>query len=228
MHPPVLEIFPPFSTRFEGSVSSMYCDMLGLITTGIGCLIDPVGMALTLPWHHASTGELATQSEIAAAWEALKAQKDKYSKLHFRFAAQLNDLRLSDDAIADLLRKRLAADETVLRGYFPQWDSFPADAQLACCSMAWAVGAGWPHIFGNCARAVNAGDWVAAALCCDIKTEGNPGVIPRNAQNRLCFTNAAVVQSNGLPIERLYWPSTPLLSDTDPAPPLDPEETDEK
>jgi hypothetical protein len=209
----VADVFPAFSTRFEGSVSSMYCDVLGLITTGIGCLIDPVVMALTLPWRHGQAGELATQSEIAAAWHELKAQRDKFAKLHFRYAAQLNDLRLSDDAIGDLLRSRLAADETVLRGYFAKWDSFPADAQLACCSMAWAVGAGWPHIFTNCARAINAGDWVSAALCCDIKTEGNAGVVPRNTQNRLAFTNAAVVQSKGLPLERLYWPISPLQSE---------------
>lgn len=211
MHASVLDAFPAFSIRFEGSASSMYCDVLGLITTGIGCLIDPVGMALTLPWRHAD-GSVATQSEISAAWHELKAQKDKYSKLHFRYAAQLNDLRLSDEAVADLLRKRLSADETVLRGYFPGWDGFPADAQLACCSIAWAVGAGWPHIFGNCTRAILAGDWVAAALSCDIKTEGNPGIVPRNTQNRLAFTNAAVVQTKGLPVERLYWPLSPLQS----------------
>lgn len=204
----VLAAFPSFSIPLEGEVSSMYCDVLGLITTGVGCLIDPITMALTLPWKHTATGEIATQGEIATAWRALKSQSAKYSKLHWKYAAQLNDLRLDQDAIDALMLGRLYQNETVLRGYFPNWDLFPADAQLACCSMAWALGAGFPKTFGNFRAAANAQDWVAARAACGIRTEGNPGIVPRNAANALCCANAAASIDRGLDAETLFWPAT--------------------
>lgn len=67
MHKSVVDIFPSFSVPLEGEVSSMYCDVLGLITVGVGCLIDPVSMALPLAWRHEKTGELAPRPRHLSA-----------------------------------------------------------------------------------------------------------------------------------------------------------------
>ena len=50
MHPSVKSVFPSFSTKLEGRVPWMYCDVLGLVTIGIGNLIDPEEAALHLPF----------------------------------------------------------------------------------------------------------------------------------------------------------------------------------
>lgn len=207
MHSQVAAAFRRFTEPLEGYVSSMYVDVKGLITTGCGNLIDPEPAALQLPWKHAD-GVRATQQEVSAAWHALKAQKEHFKKLHWKFAAQLNDLRLSAADIDELVVSRLKQFEDHLRrNHFAAWDKFPADAQLGILSMAWAMGPGFPNTFVNFKRAVWVKDWRLAAASCAINTTGNPGVVPRNAHNKLCFINAAIVTDTGWDLDVLHWPN---------------------
>jgi len=115
-------------------------------------------------------------------------------------------LRVSDEAIADLVRQRLRGNEELLRKTFPLWETWPADAQLGVLSVAWAVGAGfapkWPRFTAAC----RAGDWASAQDNCRLREQGNPGVIPRNQANRLLFANALEVARQGLEPSRLYYP----------------------
>lgn len=147
-------------------------------------------------------------------------------KLHFKYAAKLNDLRLTDEDIDALVEKKLHEFEAHLqKHHFPEFDLFPADAQLGILSMSWACGPGFPATFKNFKRAALARDWVAAKATCDIRTESNPGVVPRNTNNRRCFLNAATVHDRGLDPSILYWPNeapldgpiAPPLSDSDRA-----------
>jgi hypothetical protein len=185
----------------------MYLDILGLVTTGTGNLIDTAGQAAQLPWYHEATGAPATKPEIIAAWHALKARKD-LAKLHWKYAAKLNDLRLTDAAIDTLVLGKLQANAAfVEKNYFRDFKSWPADAQLACMSMAWAVGPGFPVKFSNWRRFAEKQDWVSAKACCKIRTVGNPGVVPRNRHNELCHDNAATVNEHGLDISTLHWPA---------------------
>lgn len=197
-----------FTEPLEGRVASMYVDVLGLVTIGAGCLIDPVSLALPLRFTHGLGGALATRDEIAAAWHTLKSRADAFKTMHYKYAAALNDLRLDDDAIDGLVLARVASSETELRRWFPRWDDFPADAQLCCMSMAWALGPGFPRTFTSFRDSANRQDWAGAGLECTINTVGNPGIVPRNAQNRLCCANAAAVIAQNLDPETLFWPST--------------------
>ncbi len=206
MRQAVLDRFVEFTTPLEGNVPSMYLDVKGLVTVALGCLIDPVQMAISLPWV-LPDGSSPSAAEIANQWRVLKARQD-LSKLHWKYAAALTTIRLTDEGVLELAKQRLLANEKVLRTYLPAWDSFPADAQLACCSMAWAIGAGWPRIFGNLKDAANRQDWTGAMASCAIKTDGNPGIVPRNAANKLCFANAAAVVRDGLDLDVLHWPDT--------------------
>lgn len=45
MHQPVIDAFLDFTIPLEGKVSSMYLDVKGLVTTGIGNLVDQIGRA---------------------------------------------------------------------------------------------------------------------------------------------------------------------------------------
>ncbi len=217
MHESVSEAFVRFSTPLEGCVTSLYPDVKQLLTVGIGCLCDPVAMALPLPWV-LPDGNKPSTNEIARQWRLVKADAARLSKLHWKFAAPLTTMRLTDEGVLAVAKQRLLANEKVLRGYFPNFDLFPADAQLGIFSMAWAVGAGFPATFGNFRAAANAQNWTAAIAACGIRTDGNPGIVPRNAANKLCFANAVSVLAQGIPLDQLFWPGTaPSASQRDDA-----------
>lgn len=207
LHQSVLEHWHEFSEPLEGRVHSMYLDILGLVTTGVGNLIDRSYIAAQLPWYHEKTGQPATKVEIAAAWQELKSRKD-LAKLHWKYAAKLNDLRLTDAAIDALVLSKLHSNaEYVERKYFPDFSRWPADAQLAAMSMAWAVGPGFPEKFKYWTKFAAKQDWVSAKGCCKIREINNPGVVPRNRQNEKCHDNAHVVATSGMDPTELHWPA---------------------
>lgn len=199
------EQYHAFSTPLEGRVPSMYVDGKGLITCGVGNLIDPFTLAQSLPWT-LDTGAPAGAEQVQLDWRKLKDGAAHYSKLHWKFAQADTKCRLTDAAIDALVDRQIQGNEEILRKRFSGWDQFPADAQLAIMSIAWAVGAGFYRIFTNLAKAIDSEDWEACVLTCKIKEEGNPGVVPRNAKNRFCFHNAALTHAAGGDVATLWWP----------------------
>jgi len=81
----------------------MYLDIKGLITCGVGNLIDPVSEALKLPWKKQTTGGLATEAEVRAAWTALKHRPD-LAKRNVTHALVLTGLVLADADVDALVR----------------------------------------------------------------------------------------------------------------------------
>lgn len=208
MHQSVLDHFREFSVRFEGLVHWPYLDVKGLVTVGIGCLIDPVSAAFALPWVLEDTGHAAPRDQILADWSDLKAQQ-RLSKLHYNYARPVTRIRLTDEGVDAVVHSKLLANEALLKKSYPAWDTWPADAQLCACSMAWSVGAGFPGIFKNFTNFANQGDWDNAARCAAINDEGNAGIIPRNAANQVCLHNAKTVAARQLDHGVLYWPGNP-------------------
>jgi GH24 family phage-related lysozyme (muramidase) len=190
MKPAVISIFPTFTKRLEGHVSHMYLDMKGLVTTGLGCLIDPVGLALPLPWQHRYEKRPATKTEIAAEWNLVKSRQD-LAKYHYSRIGKMCSLDLTADGIDQLATARLNLFEGILKSKLPRWDNWPADAQLATMSMAWAMGAGFTRTFTNWLASARAGNWEACAAECEINAHGNPGIVPRNKANQALFRAAA-------------------------------------
>jgi GH24 family phage-related lysozyme (muramidase) len=209
MHKSVLEAWHSFSEPLEGRILHMYLDIKGLVTCGVGNLIDSVREAQKLPWKRQSSGELATSGEVAAAWRRLKDRQDlaRRGTVH---ALALTGLVLSDEDVDALVARKLAENDAFITGWFPNFQAIPADAELAIHSMAWAVGPAFNRKFPNFTRVALAEDWRAAALACTIREQGNPGVVPRNKANRICFANAATVVESGLAPEVLHWPSVAL------------------
>lgn len=233
MHPAVRASFLTFTQPLEGRVPYMYLDILGLVTTGVGNLIDPSSEAVKLPWTIGPNGEPASREAIRADWDALKNRQD-LRRLHHKYAAPITRCRLSEAAIDALVLGKLAANVAhMTTKHFPGFAGWPADAQIGACSMAWACGPGFPATFKNFARAANAGDWLAAAAACAIRDglntpqleDDNLGIVPRNKANRLCFTNAAAVVAAGAPLDVLHWPAAfdaaawAVEADTEPAVP---------
>jgi GH24 family phage-related lysozyme (muramidase) len=208
MHESVSKIFPEFSAGFEGVVNHPYLDVLGLVTVGIGCLIDPLPLALALSWHLSDTGARATPLQVSAQWVYLKGEKD-LAREGARAAEQITRLRLTDADVDALLESRMQLNEAVLAKSFAGWSNYPADAQLGIHSMAWAMGAGFAKEYPHFKRAAEAGSWDEAADECTIGGEtANKGLVPRNIANRICFRNAARVIANpgALRVTETYWP----------------------
>lgn len=182
MRPEVRAQFPGFTARYEGRIPWLYVDVKGLVTVGLGCLVDPVGLATSLPFHRPDSSPAST-AEIRAEWTLIKTTPD-LPKRGAGAAGKLAKLRLSESAIDDLARHRLDANERILAACFPKWEEWPAAAQLAVLSMAWAAGAGFTRKFPRFTVACLAKDWAGAAAECKLREAGNPGIVPRNVKNR--------------------------------------------
>jgi hypothetical protein len=217
VHPAVQSKFRAFNEPFEGAIPHMYLDVLGLVTVGVGNLIDPVAVATTLPFRFkrkpgiATGGELATKEQITAEWEKLKSNTSLAHKGHCA-CAPITNLELDDAAIDAVIAERLAKNESFLKRQppFKEFESWPADGQLALLSMAWAMGpAGalnFHHFCASCATM----DFKTAATQCKMNEQGNPGVIPRNKANCTLLSNAAAViageKTKNYERSTLYYP----------------------
>ncbi len=211
------ERYHDFSAPMEGRVATFYCDILGLITIGVGNLCNTLAQAIALPMLLAD-GSRASAADITADWNKLAADRAYYAARKWSIYSKTMRCHLSEEGIDALVKRTLASNEAIIKRRFPAWDSFPADAQLAIMSVAWAVGAafwtskqrGGPG-FINLARCIDAQDWEGCVAACEIRTAGNPGVVPRNAKNRFCFHNAQLVKDYALAVDHLCWPDLPRI-----------------
>lgn len=232
MHFSVRNYFIEFNEPFEGRINYMYLDIKGLVTIGIGNLFDVEKAENTvalkrvmdelaaLPFvykeKHPNAGKLATRTEIEAEWKRVKDKQDLAKKGAKAFKdIKITTLKLEDNAIDQLLFTKLNKMERELKNIpaFRQFEQWPADAQLALLSMAWATGVPkirqqWVRLQKACEKQ----DFDDATRRCGILSVGNPGVIPRNRANRDLFKNAAAVIAGeeqkfaGIERHRLYYP----------------------
>lgn len=221
MHSSVKSIFRAFNEPIELVVSYMYLDVKGLVTIGVGNLIDPISAALILPFRHkvragaSTSGKPASTAEIEAEWKLIKSKTDLARK-GYRACGPLTDLELDNASIDILIAKRLQQNETFLKHQraFRDFDQWPADAQLGLLSMAWAMGPGFSTSWPRFSYACETKNFDVAADNCNISVVGNPGVIPRNHANARLFKNAAAVlagESDGFyRRENLYYPQVVL------------------
>lgn len=232
MKPTVRAAFVTFSEPLEGSLPYLYTDILGLVTTGIGNLVDPVSLAVSLPWVRPD-GTPASQAEIVADWQRVKAQNcGRYrdpagcawhgtsaiclAHQGHRAARSVTTIRLTPEGVQEVVARKLEQNDLLLLRRFPEMESWPADAQLATHSMAWACGPAFN--FPRLAEALRALDFRGACIHCTISEAGNPGIVPRNAMNRRLYLNAARVVEWKLDPEELHWPT-----DLEDAAPTEPE-----
>ena len=187
----VREEWCKFNTPLEGWTTWMYLDVKGLVTTGMGNLIDPVSVALTLPWQDKRTGQPATQAAIQHEWQLVKGNLALVHDLP-SVAAGITNLRLEDADLANLILDKLDRNEAILKAYgaFSDFEEWPADAQLGLLSMAWAMGPGFGPNFPHFSQAIAAEDFSTAAGDCAMDTTGNAGLNRRNAADRQAFLYA--------------------------------------
>lgn len=204
--------FIKITEAWEGpaTINWLFPDVKNLVSTGMGLLLDPVGAALLLPWRRAD-GELATRDEIVADFYRVKNDPNA-ARLGHLYSKKIAQLRCNPEDIHAFVLMKVASNESILRQGFPEYDDYPADAQLAMNSLAWALG---PSYFspkaGRCyfpklTEAIRGRDWRTASVECKMDETGNSGLRPRNAANRVMFTNAAIAQGT-LDPETLFYPT---------------------
>ncbi len=208
MRASVFAAFHGFSGDLEGAdIPFMYLDSadpVGFVTIATGCLLDPVSMAISLPFVHPG-GKAASKAEIVACWQLVKSRQDlrKHGGMIYGGLAG-NTLRLPLDAIRSLIDRKLLWFEGDLRKVFPAWDDWNACAQMFGISWAWAVGsrARYPKMIAL----LNAGDFDGAADECTINPQRGT-IVTRNARNRMLLRNAQRVRDLGLDPDYLNWKS---------------------
>lgn len=206
MYDSVKNAFFNFSVGPEGYVPYMYLDKKGLVTVGVGNLIEPMSQALHLPFLH-HDGKPATQDEIKFEWRKMKLNKELAYQGHLA-AKKIATLHLSDESISKLVFTVLAANDVELIHAIPAIRTWPADAQLAVHSMVWALGTdGLLRKFPKFLTACMLGDWVTAAKECEMNAANNKGLIPRNKANKKLLLAADNVCKNELDYATLTgWP----------------------
>lgn len=193
----VVNSFVDWSKAFEGYLPYMYTDAKGLVTTGMGNLIDPIGMALGLPWK--SGGSPASQAQIQAEWQKVKSA---YPGVQSTGDAAITSLRLDKDGIVQLVTGKLKQNDAYISSNLPGFADAPADAQLAVHSMAWAMGPGFVKSWTQFRNAFINGDYAAAAAQSHMQ---GVGIDMRNLANKLLLTNADIVKKKGLNPDHLYY-----------------------
>jgi len=197
-----------FNQDIEGVFACPYLDIRGYVTTAMGCIIEPIELALVLPWK---IGERdATREEIINDWTAING-RPALSTWAAKNQAVLTSIRLRSETIQELVTRRLRANYYYLRAHLmPQIDEFPADAQLGILSEAWAIGAAFdrakpprPSLIAAC----NARDWIAAEAHARLREDNNAGVVERNARQKICFSNAQLTQARALDPSWCWWPN---------------------
>lgn len=217
----VEHIFPQYSRDLEGVFLSPYADVKRLLSTGIGFLIDPIQLALSLEWWIGD--RRATDREVIDDWHAIKDRALKMNDEEMqhwtaKMQAPLTSVRLRSDYVDQLTLKKLHANFAYVEAHLIHGLSdAPADAQLGAMSLAWAVGAGFDRT--NPPRtefvaAFNTSNWLVAGAHARLRETGNAGVIERNKRQDLCFSNASTVKARGLDPAALWWPNVCPKEDT--------------
>ncbi len=179
---------------FEGKVLTFYNDIKNLTTIGVGNLCNTVGEACALGMERIADGAPATRDEIAADWHRVH-DDPTFGHLGWTAAARGATVRLTTAGLTSLVMGRLKQMAGTLVQRFPEFESWPWQAQQATLSMSWAAG---PSFYAPLfSAAVRAWDWATAAKQCHFDDTHNPGLRPRNAANRALFEAAAQHTDDG-------------------------------
>src|SRR4030095_11530526 len=141
MHQSVKNALHDFLKAYEGKVNYMYLDVKGLVTVGIGHLIDPVNMAHKYEFRTKGGGGPVSIGEITTEWQTVKSRTDLIPKGAGAFGP-ITRLELSDNGIKTMVTSSANAIETYIKTngsaqkFYSNFAKWPADAQLAFMGVA--------------------------------------------------------------------------------------------
>lgn len=191
MRASVLAIFPSFTAYHEGPAYALYCDKDGRVTWGLGRLCDPIERAYNRPLRSHS-GKLATPEEIRADFDSLTRDRKAAAAGSLKYAYPVTVLRSTKEDIVSDLQKQVAQNDQKLTERFPEFQDWPADAQLAILSLSWAAGTGFA--FPKLESHLRNQDFLSASK--EVSLSG--GYAVRNADNIALLEAAAKAKAGEL------------------------------
>jgi len=227
MRAAVAESFTGFTRDLEGPTNFMYLDVRGFVTTGYGNLIDDTVSVCALPWRHPD-GTFANRDEVIAAWATVRGKRGQRDPHGVPWTdrggvifAQFTTLRLDAMGVDALVRGVMSRNDEALKRRYPEWESWPACAQLACMSLAWACGTGYD--FPAMDRALANRDFAEASREIEMTPVHNPGnnLKRRNAANETLMANAQRVEAYHLDPSLIEWTAVIGVHDLDTVPAID-------
>jgi len=216
MHATVAAFARKFLSLDEGEVREMYIDNRGLVTTGVGNLLQTPAEANQYEWEKTGGGRAAPQ-EVAAEYERVRSADTK-AKIpnwavmgggNFIRAARglgIVTLQLTSESYSRIFSDKLSGLEATMKGTpgFEEFETYPADAQLGVLSLIWLNGAGaanwgpqkedlrlhktWPNFTNACKRRA----WAEIADRKHYKSK-NMGAV-RDRLTEQVFRNAQLVE----------------------------------
>ena len=148
----------------EGSIAHMYLDTAGKVTVAVGQMLATAAAAEGLTFNRRDNGNRATAAEIGQDYESVARQTLGRPASFYK---QFTKLDMPEDAIDELLDKRIDEFESDLRGDFPEYDSYPDTAKLGLMDMVFNLGhAGLISKFPTFTQAARAQDWRTCAKEC--------------------------------------------------------------
>lgn len=218
MHPSVEPALFPFFREFEGVRQQMYVDGRGLVTIGVGFMIEPVEVAVSLGlqnWYRlAGSSGPVTRDALADEIREVKSRDPSYQR----------QFGLRADAMGPLCVAEARRREHFLVQLFPDFATYPADAQMGIFCVSWLRSsiAGMMGEFPNFVAHCRARDFRSAgpeSLWAAIRDATGDILDPvsgrrvrrRHAQLRMFYNAGAIEDANrrspgSAPIERLWYP----------------------
>lgn len=200
----VRDVWWALNEPWEGAIPHFYRDTKNLVTVGLGQLVDPGPLAVAMPMLRAD-GTRATTQEIWDEWRVIKTAPGLDVK-GWKAAAKLCKLHLSKSEMERLALLKLDANATRLAKRWSKFSTWPADAQAALSSWAWACGpaAAYPKM----SAALAVGNFFAASfqINADENAPAGSTIHKRNTANRCMLRNASRVVELTLNPETLFWP----------------------
>ncbi len=191
MRESVKQGFLPFATRFDPLVSWMYLNRAGNVVTALGCSLEPITLALELPWVLRDGKQPAEENHIAGDWLRIKRNRILAHKGPTGSAPYTN-VELTQEGIERLVIKRLyELEQRFADAGFVDFDDWPADVQLAGLSMAWLDADLFEH-FPKWSKAMKQGAWRLGAKECFFRTTHHHELVGRNWAHRKLLLSAAL------------------------------------
>jgi GH24 family phage-related lysozyme (muramidase) len=177
---------------FEGIVRHMYRDSKGLVTVGIGFLIEnKFTHAITdegkkMPFVVANTAQPAGESQILADFDTvikqpyINSRGKPFPAAHFKKGVTKLEVELSENYINDRFNELVASFWNELQVEYPLFNTYPMPVQFALLDMIFNLGRGkeWKekksgkiksngiHKYQDLRRALNVPDWKKAGDSC--------------------------------------------------------------
>ncbi|HVK65772.1 MAG TPA: peptidoglycan-binding protein, partial [Polyangium sp.] len=170
-----LEIAAVLAGRFEGCLTHMYCDHLGLVTIGIGLLLDGSAKSAldSLPLTVKSTNAAASASDKKKDWDAAKAHFNANSDkppIASKYASLMKCQISEETARKKCTEVMKSKADSLFNTSYPNtkqheggYLDYPAIAWALVINLAFAVGNSGLDKFKNMNKAIKEKNWETAA-----------------------------------------------------------------